>query len=226
PERRLTGDFVLKRMLNCVFKGALGALEALEMEDLVDAMKGLWWLITNEEDDEVVEKSHFMVKEGIVLSHYISKNVIEVDKAKVDVIAKLPHPTTVKGLSIQHRRVIQLDGLNFKVNGHRVKNYFGEDVPKLYSRNLKTHAIGFCPPVFISSASIGNYSMEDEEVPLVDCVFKGALGALEALEMEDLVDAMKGLWWLITNEEDDEVVVNICREFIGRKSFGNGINLN
>ncbi|GKB69268.1 reverse transcriptase domain-containing protein [Tanacetum coccineum] len=43
-------------------------------------------------------KSHFMVKEGIVLGHKISKNRIEVDKAKVDVIAKLPHPTTVKGI--------------------------------------------------------------------------------------------------------------------------------
>ncbi|GJU60387.1 reverse transcriptase domain-containing protein [Tanacetum coccineum] len=43
------------------------------------------------------EKSHFMVKEGIVLGHKISKNRIEVDKAKIDVIAKLPHPTTVKG---------------------------------------------------------------------------------------------------------------------------------
>nr|GEX76715.1 reverse transcriptase domain-containing protein [Tanacetum cinerariifolium] len=42
------------------------------------------------------EKGHFMVKEGIILSHTISKNGIEVDKAKVDVIAKLPHPTTVK----------------------------------------------------------------------------------------------------------------------------------
>nr|GEZ46461.1 DNA-directed DNA polymerase [Tanacetum cinerariifolium] len=44
------------------------------------------------------EKSHFMVKEGIVLGHKISKNGIEVDKAKVDVIAKLPHPTIVKGI--------------------------------------------------------------------------------------------------------------------------------
>nr|GEY40389.1 reverse transcriptase domain-containing protein [Tanacetum cinerariifolium] len=42
------------------------------------------------------EKSHFMVKEGIVLGHKISKERIEVDKAKVNVIAKLPHPTTVK----------------------------------------------------------------------------------------------------------------------------------
>ncbi|GJW55439.1 hypothetical protein Tco_0099524 [Tanacetum coccineum] len=44
------------------------------------------------------EKSHFMVKESIILGHQISKNGIEVDKAKVDVIAKLPHPTTVKGV--------------------------------------------------------------------------------------------------------------------------------
>nr|GEW28923.1 reverse transcriptase domain-containing protein [Tanacetum cinerariifolium] len=43
------------------------------------------------------EKIYFMVKEGIVLGHKISKNEIEVDKAKVDVIAKLPHPTTIKG---------------------------------------------------------------------------------------------------------------------------------
>ncbi|GKB68218.1 reverse transcriptase domain-containing protein [Tanacetum coccineum] len=44
------------------------------------------------------EKSHFMVKEGIVLGHKISKRGIEVDKAKIDVIAKLPHPITVKGI--------------------------------------------------------------------------------------------------------------------------------
>ncbi|GJR24773.1 reverse transcriptase domain-containing protein [Tanacetum coccineum] len=44
------------------------------------------------------EKSHFMVKEGIVLGHKISKKGIEVDKDKIDVIAKLPHPTTVKGI--------------------------------------------------------------------------------------------------------------------------------
>nr|GEV57067.1 reverse transcriptase domain-containing protein [Tanacetum cinerariifolium] len=37
-------------------------------------------------------------REGIVLGHKISKEGIEVDKAKVDVITKLPHPTTVKGI--------------------------------------------------------------------------------------------------------------------------------
>nr|GEY01419.1 reverse transcriptase domain-containing protein [Tanacetum cinerariifolium] len=42
------------------------------------------------------EKSYFIVKEGIVLGHKISKQGIKVDKAKVDVITKLPHSTTVK----------------------------------------------------------------------------------------------------------------------------------
>nr|GEW45579.1 reverse transcriptase domain-containing protein [Tanacetum cinerariifolium] len=42
------------------------------------------------------EKSYFMVKECIVLGHKISKQGIEVDKEKVDVITKLPHPTYVK----------------------------------------------------------------------------------------------------------------------------------
>ncbi|GJS02495.1 reverse transcriptase domain-containing protein [Tanacetum coccineum] len=44
------------------------------------------------------EKCHLMVKEGIILGHKISKSRIKVDKAKVDVIAKLPHPTTIKGV--------------------------------------------------------------------------------------------------------------------------------
>nr|GEU71239.1 reverse transcriptase domain-containing protein [Tanacetum cinerariifolium] len=37
-------------------------------------------------------------REGIVLGHKISKSGIEVDRAKVDVIAKLTHSTTVKGV--------------------------------------------------------------------------------------------------------------------------------
>nr|GEZ50328.1 reverse transcriptase domain-containing protein [Tanacetum cinerariifolium] len=41
------------------------------------------------------EKSHL---EGIVLGHKISKKGIEVDKAKIEVISKLPHSTTVKGI--------------------------------------------------------------------------------------------------------------------------------
>ena len=42
------------------------------------------------------EKSHFMVHEGIVLGHIVSKRGIEVDKAKVELIENLPPPTLVK----------------------------------------------------------------------------------------------------------------------------------
>ena len=37
-----------------------------------------------------------MVNQGIVLGHVISNKGIEVDKAKVELISKLPSPTNVK----------------------------------------------------------------------------------------------------------------------------------
>ena len=37
------------------------------------------------------KKCQFMVKQGIVLGHVISKKEIEVDKAKIDLIASLHH---------------------------------------------------------------------------------------------------------------------------------------
>ncbi|GKA66969.1 hypothetical protein Tco_0766777 [Tanacetum coccineum] len=61
------------------------------------------------------EKCHFMVKEGIVLGHKISKSGIEVDRAKFDVIAKLPHPTTVKG----------------------IRSFLGADIAKISRKRLK-----------------------------------------------------------------------------------------
>ncbi|GKB74993.1 DNA-directed DNA polymerase, partial [Tanacetum coccineum] len=44
------------------------------------------------------EKCHFMVKEGIVLGHKVSGSGIEVDKAKIEAISKLPYPTNVKAI--------------------------------------------------------------------------------------------------------------------------------
>ncbi|RVW78420.1 hypothetical protein CK203_051457 [Vitis vinifera] len=44
-----------------------------------------------------LEKCHFMVQQEIVLGHIISKKGIEVYKAMVELIVKLPSPTTVKG---------------------------------------------------------------------------------------------------------------------------------
>ena len=42
------------------------------------------------------EKCHFMVQEGIVLGHRISQKGIEVDNAKIEIVEKLPPPTSVK----------------------------------------------------------------------------------------------------------------------------------
>nr|GEZ68925.1 reverse transcriptase domain-containing protein [Tanacetum cinerariifolium] len=59
------------------------------------------------------EKSRYMVKDGIVLGHKIPKNGIEVDKAKVDVIAKLPHPTTIKGAVLGQRKTKHFQPIDY-----------------------------------------------------------------------------------------------------------------
>ncbi|GKA18334.1 reverse transcriptase domain-containing protein [Tanacetum coccineum] len=82
------------------------------------------------------EKSHFMVKEGIVLGHKISKSGIEVDRAKVDVIAKLPHPTSVKGIRsfLGHagfyRRFIQ----DFSKIARPMTHLLEKDTPFIFSK--------------------------------------------------------------------------------------------
>jgi len=59
------------------------------------------------------EKCHFTVNEGIVLGQKISKRGIEVDKAKVDAIKKMPCPKDIKGIrsflghACFHRRFIK-----------------------------------------------------------------------------------------------------------------------
>ena len=57
-------------------------------------------LIRCEETNLVLnwEKCHFMVQEGIVLGHRISARGIEVDRAKIEAIEKLPPPSYVKGI--------------------------------------------------------------------------------------------------------------------------------
>nr|GEZ53864.1 hypothetical protein [Tanacetum cinerariifolium] len=67
------------------------------------------------------EKSHFMVKEGIVLGHKISKKGIEVDKEKIEVISKLPHPT------IDQPFELMCDASDYAVGavlGQRVEKHF------------------------------------------------------------------------------------------------------
>ncbi|GJQ90340.1 reverse transcriptase domain-containing protein [Tanacetum coccineum] len=90
------------------------------------------------------EKCHFMVKEGIVLGHKISKSGIEVDKSKVDVIAKLPHPTTVEGIS----RIVKTSGalvIVFNQRSYTFLSLFLGILKKVVEENfpLASNGVGF-----------------------------------------------------------------------------------
>nr|GEY26528.1 hypothetical protein [Tanacetum cinerariifolium] len=67
-----------------------------------ETLKGRWrYYVTTVRRHQLsskLGKVPLYVQEGIVLGHKISKKGHEVDRAKVDVIEKLPHPTTVKGV--------------------------------------------------------------------------------------------------------------------------------
>ncbi|GJR05488.1 reverse transcriptase domain-containing protein [Tanacetum coccineum] len=68
--------------------------------------KGGITVVTNKNDELVPtrtvtgwrEKCHFMVKEGIVIGHKVSSVGLEIDKAKINIISKLPPPTNIKGV--------------------------------------------------------------------------------------------------------------------------------
>nr|GFC81026.1 reverse transcriptase domain-containing protein [Tanacetum cinerariifolium] len=88
------------------------------------------------------EKSHFMVKEGIVLSHKISKNGIVVDKAKVEVIAKLPHPTIAKGIRsfLGHAGFYRRFIKDFSKIARPMTRLLEKDTPFFFSKRKLTKA--------------------------------------------------------------------------------------
>jgi hypothetical protein len=85
------------------------------------------------------EKFHFMVNEGIVLGHKISERGIEVDRAKVEAIEKMPCPRDVKGIrSILghvgfYRRFIK----DFSKISKALTNLLQKDVPFVFYDDCK-----------------------------------------------------------------------------------------
>nr|GEU82821.1 reverse transcriptase domain-containing protein [Tanacetum cinerariifolium] len=92
------------------------------------------------EDTKLVlnwEKIHFMVKEGIVLGHKISKKGIKVDKAKIKVISKLPHPTTVKGIRrfLGHAGFYQIFIKDFSMISRPMTHLLKKNSPFIFSND-------------------------------------------------------------------------------------------
>ncbi|XP_020979520.1 uncharacterized protein LOC110272056 [Arachis ipaensis] len=83
------------------------------------------------------EKCHFMVTEGIVLGHKISNRGIEVDRAKVELIEKLPPPSNVKavrsflGHAGFYRRFIR----DFSKIAKPLSNLLVSDTPFVFDKN-------------------------------------------------------------------------------------------
>jgi len=82
------------------------------------------------------EKCHFMVEKGIALDHIISRDGIEVDKAKTDLIVNLPPPTCMKevrsflGYAGFYRHFIK----NFSKITKPLSNLLAEDVSFHFSK--------------------------------------------------------------------------------------------
>src|SRR4051812_9090740 len=85
------------------------------------------------------EKFHFMVNEGIVLGHKISERGIEVDKAKIEAIDRMPYPRDIKdirsflGHAGFYRRFIKY----FSKTSRPLTDLFQKDIPFVFDEDFK-----------------------------------------------------------------------------------------
>ena len=77
-----------------------------------------------------------MIKEGIVLGHKISPIVIEVDRAKVEIIEKLPPPNSIRSF-LGHARFYRRFIKDFSKISKPLSNLLIKDVPFDFSDECK-----------------------------------------------------------------------------------------
>ena len=103
------------------------------------------------------EKCHFMVTQGIVLGHIVSKNGIEVDKAKGKLISNLPTPKCVRDIRsfLGHAGFYRRFKKDFSAIARPLCNLLTKDVPFAWAQaceaafdKLKTMLVS--PPIMRS----------------------------------------------------------------------------
>ena len=135
-----------QRCMMGIFSDLIELLLEIFMDDFsifLDSYEGclenLWKVLERCQEKNLVlnwEKCHFMVTQGIVLGHIVSKKGIEVDKAKVELISNLPIPQCVKdiqyflGHAEFYRRFIQ----DFSAIARPMCNFLAKDVPFSWSQ--------------------------------------------------------------------------------------------
>nr|GEX81943.1 reverse transcriptase domain-containing protein [Tanacetum cinerariifolium] len=123
------------------------------------------------------EKIHFMVKEGIVLGHKISKKRIEVDKAKIEVISKLPHPTTVKGIRsfLRHAGFYRRFIKDFSKISRPMTHLLEKNSPFIFSNEWQRIKKHFWPIHYASKTmnqAETNYTTTEKEMLVVVYAFE------------------------------------------------------
>ena len=75
-----------------------------------------------------------MVRHGIALDHEISENEIEVDKAKIEVLAKLPKPKCIKDIRsfLEHASFYSKFIKNFNKIARPLTNLLAKDMPFIF----------------------------------------------------------------------------------------------
>ena len=113
-----------------------------------------------------------MVRQEIVLGHEISRRGIEVDKAKVKVIAKLPPPKSIKdirsflGHAGFYRRFIK----NFSKIARPLTNLLAETCPLILTMNVSSHERSLSKNLFLRLLFlllIGDNHLKSCAMPLI-----------------------------------------------------------
>ncbi|KAK1646987.1 hypothetical protein QYE76_064792 [Lolium multiflorum] len=138
-----------QRCMSAIFHGFCESIVEVFMDDFSvygnsfdNCLRNLDKVLQRCEETNLVlnwEKCHFMVNEGIVLGHKISERGIEVDRAKVEAIEKMPYPRDVKGIRSVlghagfYRRFIK----DFSKISKPLTNLLQKDVPFVFDDDYK-----------------------------------------------------------------------------------------